>query len=79
MAKLLRGTSGDIRRVMRYATDHDWTVQRTRGGHLKFSKPGRSPVFTSYTPSDGKRAALNAMAQLRRAERLRDAQGGHRS
>ncbi len=78
MARLLRGAKRGIERVVRYAVAHDWTVERTRGGHVKLSKPGCAPVFTSFTPSDGKRSALNAIAQLRRAQRRSDTQGGVR-
>ncbi|MFC4253045.1 type II toxin-antitoxin system HicA family toxin [Sinimarinibacterium flocculans] len=45
-------------------------VSRTRGGHLKFAKPGLPPIFTSSTASDH-HASLNAKAQLRRAGRKR--------
>ncbi len=44
-----------------------YRVGRTRGGHLRFSKPGRRPIFTSSTPSDW-RPPRNAMSQLRRNE-----------
>ncbi|RCV86889.1 hypothetical protein [Billgrantia montanilacus] len=76
MARPLRGAKRGIERVVRYAVAHDWTVERTRGGHVKLSKPGCSPVFTSFTPSDGKRSAANAIAQLRRAQRRLEPQGG---
>ncbi|GBH08380.1 2,4-dienoyl-CoA reductase or related NADH-dependent reductase [Pseudomonas syringae pv. actinidiae] len=42
-------------------------MHRTHGGHIKFTKGGCSPIFTSFTPSDH-RAGLNARAQLRRAQ-----------
>ncbi len=45
-----------------------WHVKRTPGGHLKFTKAGCAAIYTSSTASDH-RAALNARAQIRRAER----------
>lgn len=74
MANQLRSTKG-IEKVIRYATSHDWQVSRTRGGHIRLTKPGCATVFTSCTPSDSQRATLNAISQLRRAER--DAQELH--
>lgn len=37
-----------------------------RGGHLKFSRPGCMPIFTSSTPGDH-RAWLNAKSNLKRS------------
>lgn len=54
--------------LLAYAWTAGWSVTRTRGGHLRFAKPGRAAIFTSSTPSD-RRAYLNAMAMLRRADR----------
>ncbi|TLX52835.1 hypothetical protein DN826_21565 [Stutzerimonas nosocomialis] len=51
-----------------YAGAHGWTVSRTNGGHLRFSKAGRQPVHTSSTPSDW-RSVRNALATLARADR----------
>lgn len=51
-----------------YACSAGWSIKRTNGGHLRFSKPGRPVIFTSSTPSD-RRAYLNALAMLRRADR----------
>lgn len=68
MARQMRGTKG-IEKVIRYATSNNWKVSRTRGGHIRLTKPGCAAVFTSCTPSDSHRASLNAIAQLRRAER----------
>lgn len=51
-----------------YACTAGWSITRTRGGHLRFAKPGRAAIFTSSTPSD-RRAYLNALAMLRRADR----------
>ncbi|MBB3332558.1 putative RNA binding protein YcfA (HicA-like mRNA interferase family) [Halomonas campaniensis] len=61
-----RGCKG-MQRLIRYAATQGWEVQRTSGGHLRFSKPGCAPVFTSFTTKD-RRAELNARSQLRRAE-----------
>lgn len=51
-----------------YARRSGWAVRFTNGGHLRFSKPGRPIIHTSSTPSD-RRAYLNALAMLRRADR----------
>lgn len=61
-----RGCKG-MQRLVCYAATRGWEVQRTSGGHLRFSKPGCASVFTSFTTKD-RRAELNARAQLRRAE-----------
>lgn len=57
-----------VERVVQYARDHGWHIQRTRGGHLRMTRPGLPPVFTSATPSDV-RSQRNAIARLRRAQR----------
>jgi len=54
--------------LMTFAIANGWRVRRTQGGHIKFSKGGLTPIFTSSTPSDY-RADRNAMARLRRADR----------
>jgi len=46
-----------------------FTMTRTRGEHMKFTKPGHQPVFTSGSPSDH-RAAKNAISNLRRSAAL---------
>lgn len=65
---LLRGTREDLRQLVDFAKANGWTVSRTRGGHIRFTKPGLGSIYTSSTPSDY-RAGLNAKAQLRRAQR----------
>lgn len=57
MVDYLRGTKRGIERVVRYAEAHGWSVERTRGGNVKLSKSGCSPVFTRFTPIDSKRSA----------------------
>ncbi|WP_077748606.1 type II toxin-antitoxin system HicA family toxin [Pseudomonas mandelii] len=54
--------------LIEFALSEGWEVSRTPGGHMKFVKPGLSPIFTSSTASDH-RASQNAWARLRRAER----------
>lgn len=54
--------------LIEYALGEGWEVVRTPGGHLKFTRPGLPPIFTSSTASDH-RAGLNARAMLRRARR----------
>ncbi|EOX6785727.1 type II toxin-antitoxin system HicA family toxin [Pseudomonas aeruginosa] len=57
-----------LRTLIEFALGEGWHVKRTPGGHLKFTKPGYASIYTSSTASDH-RAALNAKAQIRRAER----------
>lgn len=57
-----------LRTLIDFALREGWRVERTPGGHLKFTKPGCASVYTSSTASDH-RAGLNARAQLRRADR----------
>lgn len=57
-----------LRVLIDFALGEGWCVVRTSGGHLKFTKPGCAPIYTSATASDH-RAPLNARARLRRADR----------
>ncbi|WP_051424516.1 type II toxin-antitoxin system HicA family toxin [Pseudomonas sp. URMO17WK12:I4] len=58
-----------------YAANNGWTARRTRGGHVRFQKPGRPLIHTSSTPSDW-RAYRNALAMLVRADRAGEAGRG---
>lgn len=58
----------DLRRVIRDAEKRGWSASATGGGHVRLTKPGCQPVFTSQTPSDP-RTAKNAEMELRRSER----------
>lgn len=60
--------------LIEYALREGWEVIRTRNGHLKFTKPGMPPIFTSSTASDH-RAGRNARARLRRMQRQAGADG----
>lgn len=64
----IRCSTRAMKRVIRYAIDHGWAVERTRGGHVRFIKPGCPPVFTGFSPSDA-RAEKNVLARLRRVQR----------
>lgn len=55
-----------------YAAVFGWTINRTNGGHLRFTKPGCPIIHTSSTPSDC-RAVRNALAMLARADRAGNA------
>ncbi|VFR54048.1 FIG034647: hypothetical protein in PFGI-1-like cluster [plant metagenome] len=57
-----------LRALIEFAIGEGWHVERTPGGHLKFTKTGCKPIYTSSTASDH-RASLNARAQVRRADR----------
>ncbi|GLU39169.1 type II toxin-antitoxin system HicA family toxin [Pseudomonas sp. NBRC 100443] len=54
--------------LIEFALSEGWQVSRTGGGHLKFTKEGLPPIFTSSTASDY-RSSRNAWARLRRAVR----------
>lgn len=55
----------EIARLRRLAEDCGWTVEHTRGNHLRWLPPdGGSFVISSATPSDH-RALLNLRAHLR--------------
>ncbi|UJB64334.1 hypothetical protein YS110_06010 [Acidovorax sp. YS12] len=58
-----------LRTLIEFALGEGWSVARTSGGHLKFTKPGCASIYTSSTASDH-RAGRNAQATLRRADRL---------
>ena len=64
----IRCSTRALKRVVRYAVTHGWIVERTRGGHVRFIKPGCPPVFTGFSPSDA-RAEKNVLARLRRVQR----------
>ncbi|HHW1634985.1 TPA: type II toxin-antitoxin system HicA family toxin [Pseudomonas aeruginosa] len=51
-----------------YAKEFGWTIAKTSGGHLRFTKAERPVIHTSSTPSDW-RAVRNAVAMLARADR----------
>lgn len=57
-----------LKPLIDFAMKEGWTVVRTPGGHLKFTKPGLPPIYTGSTASDH-RADRNARARLRRADR----------
>lgn len=68
MRNFLRGARESLRQLVEFAVSEGWSVSRTPGGHIKFSKTGHASIFTSCTASDH-RAELNALARLRRADR----------
>ncbi|MCO6055759.1 type II toxin-antitoxin system HicA family toxin [Pseudomonas sp. MOB-449] len=51
-----------------FALREGWEVRHTAGGHLTFTKPGLSPIFTHSTASDF-RACQNAWTRSRQAWR----------
>lgn len=65
-----------LRDLTDFAMTQGWTISHTNGGHLRFSKPGLPPIFTSSTPSDY-RAERNMRAQLRRTDRQIDSRDSH--
>ena len=66
MARLPRNEA--VQKVVAFAAELGFTACRTKGDHIRFSKPGCRSVFFSSTPGD-KRAHLNAMSSLRKADR----------
>lgn len=68
MERRFRAPSKCLKEVVEFAYATGWTVSKTQCQHLRFTKEGRSTVFTSGTPSDA-RVAKNAIAKLRRADR----------
>lgn len=66
--KILKGVTDAIARTMEAAQRMGWECQRTKNRHIKLVKPGHRPVFCSST-SSCHRAHLNAMKELRKAER----------
>lgn len=65
---LLRGKSESLRVLVKFAEANGWTVSRTQGGHIKFTKSGLGSIYTSSTASDY-RSGRNAKARIRRADR----------
>lgn len=58
------------RAIRDLARQHGWTVDKTRGGHLRLSRPGSGPVFCASTPSCP-RALANTRAEMKRALKVR--------
>lgn len=54
-----------MRELVNFAEGIGYSVELTKGKHLKFTLPGVSPVFTSSTPSDY-RSWANCRARLKR-------------
>jgi hypothetical protein len=54
------------RQLRSLASAYGWSLEHTRGGHLKLTHPAAAvPIFTASTPSD-RRALRNVRAELRR-------------
>jgi predicted RNA binding protein YcfA (HicA-like mRNA interferase family) len=68
MEQRFRAPSKCLKEVIEYANANGWTVSKTTGQHLRFTKKGCATVFTSGTPSDA-RVGKNAIAKLRRQDR----------
>lgn len=61
-------TNDITKRVIAVALALGFALSYTRGGHMKFTRDGSPPVFTSSTPSDH-RTLKNCEARLRRVAR----------
>ena len=57
--------NGDMRDLIEYAKNLGYSVDQTKGKHIKFSHAGVSPIFTSSTPSDC-RSWQNCRSRLKR-------------
>lgn len=69
----IRCSTRALKRVVRFAIAHGWSVERTRGGHVRFIKSGCPPVFTGFSPSDA-RAERNVLARLRRVQKQEESE-----
>lgn len=56
------------REVAQIAAELGWDTELQRSGHIKFTRPGCRPVYTSSTPSDV-RVPRNLRAKLARVAR----------
>lgn len=56
----------DTRELIEFAKSLGFLAVPARSGHIKFTRPGCQPIFTSSTPSDH-RAWLNAKSNMKRA------------
>lgn len=65
MSISLRSARHGIRLLMDFALSHGWKVSRTQGGHIRFTKAGMPPIFTSSTPSDYRAERQSAAASCR--------------
>lgn len=54
----------------RAAVEQGWTIEMTRGGHVRWTAPSGRVIFSPSSPSD-RRAIRNTIAMLRR-EGFRD-------
>jgi predicted RNA binding protein YcfA (HicA-like mRNA interferase family) len=62
----------DVQELVRHAERDGWTVERTSGGHLKFThQDAATTVFGSATPSCV-RSTRNTLADLRRSLEARE-------
>ncbi|WP_127446530.1 MULTISPECIES: type II toxin-antitoxin system HicA family toxin [Xanthomonas] len=48
--ELARGNKR-LKTLIEFALAEGWHIQRTQGGHLKFTKVGCAPIYTSSTAS----------------------------
>lgn len=59
-------SSSEYRALILAAESQGWTIEPTKGGHLRWKPPSGGPIFSSASPSDW-RASKKLRAQLRRA------------
>ncbi|HCB2859828.1 TPA: hypothetical protein N3447_004425 [Klebsiella aerogenes] len=57
-----------MQELMQYADSLGWEINHTHGGHIRFTRKGSPPVFTSSSPGDY-RSVKNVRAMLRRLSR----------
>lgn len=67
MSKRL-GTDKDVQAIAEKARSADWTVEHTRGQHLRFTPPRKDlPIIIFAMSSSDWRAIKDLRARLRRA------------
>lgn len=65
----MKGCCESTKRVINFARELGFSVSRTRGGHLRFTRENGPTVFFSGSPSD-RRSMQNGLSKLRRAAAL---------
>lgn len=58
-------SKNDFKRLIKDAEKAGWTVEQSRGGHLKWKAPTGKVIFSASTPSDH-RAIKNHVSLMRR-------------
>lgn len=65
--KKLGASNSAVSKALEYATSNGWEPSLTKGGHIKYVKQGRQPVYGSQTSSDY-RSWKNLISIMRRED-----------